>query len=286
MTRESGSNFSAAFCLLPAAKRRAMYALYAFMRYSDDLADDPSAGSNPCDALSDWRAALLGAVEGRIDARADRVDPRGIAILPAVAQTVRDFRIPIETLLAVLDGVEMDLAPRVYETFAELAVYCERVASAVGLACMHIWGVDGDAALPAGRSAGIALQMTNILRDLSEDARRGRVYLPQEDLRACGYTAEELRQGVVNEAFGQLMELEIERTKCFYREANDLLPRLQKDGRRIFGMMMDRYYLLLRMIGVQQPGDVFFSPRSRLGRWQKLLVFLGWTFLPPASQSC
>jgi phytoene synthase len=282
LTRASGSNFSAAFCLLPAAKKRAMHALYAFMRYSDDLADDQTpAGGNPCDVLREWRAALMCAVEAQGDTQAGRVDPRGTAILPAVAQTVREFRIPIETLLAVLDGVEMDLVPRVYESFDELAIYCERVASAVGLACMHIWGFEGDAALPAGRSAGIALQMTNILRDLSEDARRGRVYIPQEDLRESGYTVNELRRGVVNDSFLRLMRLEIERTTRFYREANDLLHRLHKDGRRIYGLMMDRYFQLLRMIS-RRPGDVF-SHRIRLSRWQKLWLAVKWTLLPPLS---
>jgi phytoene synthase len=279
MTRESGSSFSTAFCLLPAAKRRAMHALYAFMRYSDDLADDPPARINPCDALRDWRRALMHAVEGGNDADADRVDPRGRAILPAVAQTIHDFQIPIESLLAVLDGVEMDLVPRVYETFDELAVYCERVASAVGLACMHIWGFEDEAALPAGRSAGIALQLTNILRDLNEDSRRGRVYLPQEDLRSSGYTADELRRGVVNDAFKRLMALEIERTMRFYREANELLHRLHKDGRRVYGLMMDRYYQLLRIISLR-PGDVF-SRRIRLSRWQKLCLAAKWMILPP-----
>jgi phytoene synthase len=281
MTRESGSNFSAAFYLLPAAKREAMFALYAFMRYTDDLSDDPPAGVDPCGALHAWREAFLKGIERGNEAEATAVAPRGRAILPAVGQTVREFRIPIESLLAVLDGVEMDLTPHVYETFDELEVYCERVASAVGLACMHIWGFDGDVALPAGRSAGIALQMTNILRDLSEDARRGRVYLPQEDLRSSGYTVDELRRGVVNDAFLRLMKLEVGRTTRFYRDANDLLPRLHKDGRRVYGMMMDRYYLLLRMIS-QRPGDVF-SRRIRLNRWQKLCLAAKWMFLSPGS---
>ncbi len=145
---------------------------------------------------------------------------------------------------------------------------------------MHIWGFDGPAALPAGRSAGIALQMTNVLRDLSEDAKRGRVYLPQDDLRESGYTVDELKRGVVNDAFARLMTLEIERTKRFYREANDLLPRLHRDGRRVYGLMMDRYFLLLQMIS-QRPSDVF-SRRIRLSRWQKLCLAAKWIFLPPA----
>ena len=162
-----------------------------------------------------------------------------------MVQTVREFQIPPESLLAVLDGVEMDLEPRVYATFDELAVYCERVASAVGLACIHIWGFSGDNVLGPSRSAGLALQLTNILRDLSEDARRGRVYVPLEDIIACGYSAEELRDGVVNRPFLRLMEMEIDRAEQFYREAAELPRWLHKDGHRIFGLMMETYHALL-----------------------------------------
>ena len=105
------------------------------------------------------------------------------ALLPALADTVRRFHIPHEHLLAVIDGVEMDLTPRRYETFDELERYCERVASAVGLACIHIWGFRGPEAFEPARQAGVALQLTNILRDLKEDAAAGRVYLPLADLR-------------------------------------------------------------------------------------------------------
>ena len=276
LTRAAGSNFPAAFCLLPPAKREAMHALYAFMRHSDDLADDPAPGSNVREVLGHWRAALQAALRGETASDSLEIDPQGWAILPAVVQTVREFRIPPETLTAVLDGVEMDLQPRLYETFAELAVYCERVASAVGLACMHIWGFEGSAALAPGRSAGLALQLTNILRDLGEDARAGRVYLPQEDLRACGYTLDELRRGVVNDGLLRLMEFEIQRAEGFYREAAELPRWLHKDGRRIYGLMMDRYHALLRLIA-RRPGDVF-KRRIRLGRWQKLWLAVKWTF--------
>ncbi len=147
LTRQAGSNFPAAFCLLPRAKRQAMHALYAFMRHSDDLADDPPPGCSPRELLRQWRGALERALSGELlsgDGDFGEVDPRGRAILPAVVQTVREFQIPPESLLAVLDGVEMDLEPRVYATFDELAVYCQRVASAVGLACIHIWGFSGE----------------------------------------------------------------------------------------------------------------------------------------------
>jgi phytoene synthase len=284
LTRAAGSNFSTAFLLLPAVKRQAMDALYAFMRHSDDLADEPPLGGNPGDALRRWRDALLKAIGGQFETPPAGVDPRGGAILPAVVQTVRDFHIPVESFLAVLDGVEMDLTARVYNTFEELTLYCERVASAVGLACMYVWGFEGAAALPCGRSAGIALQLTNILRDLGEDARRGRIYLPQEDLTACGYTVQELHGGVVNDAFLRLMGLEIERAEGFYRAAAELPRWLHKDGRRIYGLMMDRYHALLDIIR-RQPGDVF-SRRVRLGGWKKACLAAKWMLGPAGIKDC
>jgi len=281
LTRQAGSNFPAAFSLLPWVKRQAMYALYAFMRHSDDLADDPPPGRSPCEVLKQWREALEWALSGHVpwrDGAADGVDPRGRAILPAVVQTVREFRIPPESLLAVLDGVEMDLEPRVYTTFDELAIYCERVASAVGLACIHIWGFLGGNILAPSRSAGLALQLTNILRDLREDARRGRVYLPLEDINACGYSFDELRSGVVNRPFRRLMAMEIERAEQFYREAGELSRSLHKDGRRIFGLMMGTYHALLDAIR-RRPADVF-TRRIRVSQWKKVWLLARWTLLP------
>jgi phytoene synthase len=226
--------------------------------------------------LRQWRETLEKALCG--DAALGEADPRGREILPAVVQTVREFRIPPESLLAVLDGIEMDLEPRVYATFDELAVYCERVASAVGLACIHIWGFVGDNALGPSRSAGLALQLTNIFRDVSEDARRGRVYLPLEDIRACGYSAEELQRRVVNRPFLRLMEMEIDRAEQFYREAAELSCLLHKDGRRIFGLMMETYHALLETIR-RHPAEVF-TRRVRVGRGKKLWLAARWSLLP------
>ncbi len=259
-----------------------MHALYAFMRHSDDLADDPSTMSTWCpgrsarELLRQWRGALEKELSG--NGSLGEVDSRGRAILPAVVQTVREFQIPPESLLAVLDGVEMDIEPRVYATFDELAVYCERVASAVGLACIHVWGFSGRDALGPSRSAGLALQLTNILRDLNEDARRGRVYVPLEDINACGYSAEEVQNGVVNRPFLRLMDMEIDRAEQFYREAAELPRWLHEDGRRIFGLMMDTYHALLDAIR-RHPADVF-TRRIRVSRWKKLWLGLRWTLLP------
>ena len=206
-----------------------MEALYAFMRHTDDLADDLAPDRPRRDALAAWRAELEHALGGggqrtRRDAGDNRVS------LPALADAVRRFGIPHEQLRAVIDGVEMDLDRHRYETFDELQQYCQRVASAVGLACIHVWGFRGPEAFEPARKAGIALQVTNILRDLKEDAAAGRVYLPLEDLRDCGYSVEDLLAGVVNEPFFRLMRLEIDRAEQFYRDGAELMDWLEPEA--------------------------------------------------------
>jgi phytoene synthase len=310
--RRSGSNFPVAFLLLPREKRKAMDALYAFMRHSDDLADDPQSDRSPADALRDWRRALdealmdpapgadancwsvcrsgatgilpvpnVGQVAKGPPGRQIGNLPHGTGetpvapevaagILPALADTVRRFAIPPEHLYAVLDGVERDLVPQRFQAFDELAGYCHLVASAVGMACICIWGHRGPEALPPARSAGLALQLTNILRDVKEDAARGRVYLPLDDLAACGYSIDELRSGVVNAAFHRLMALEIDRAEQFYREAAELPRWLHPDGRPIFGLMTATYHALLNEIR-RRPGDIFLR-RIRVSRPKKLWI--------------
>src|SRR5207249_9725220 len=132
---------------------------------------------------------------------------------------------------AVIDGVEMDLEPVAYSTFAELRVYCYRVASAVGLACIHVWGFEGDVARQPAEDAGVAFQLTNILRDLGEDAARGRIYLPAEDLARFGYDADRLRRGERDAAFRALMRFEVQRARGFYEAAEPLVPLLSPEGR-------------------------------------------------------
>ncbi len=190
--RRAGSNFHASFFLLSRPKREAMEALYAFMRHTDDLGDSPAPVDARRAALARWRAQVQAALGGAAEPIAASVpsppaeDPF-VALLPALIDAVRRFSIPPVHLLAVLDGVAMDLDGRRYETFDELADYCRHVASAVGLACIHIWGFRGEEALEPARKCGVAFQLTNILRDLKEDTARGRLYLPAEDLRQCGY---------------------------------------------------------------------------------------------------
>ena len=174
LARREAKHFYPAFRLLPRPQRLAMCALYAFMRIADDLSDGPGTPAEKRGPLEDWRRRFDRALEGQF------THP----LHPALAHTIAAYAIPPEYLHAVLDGVCMDLEPVRYNTFAELYSYCYHVASAVGLACIHVWGFSHDEAKGPAEAAGIAFQMTNILRDLAEDASRGRVYLPGEDLEA------------------------------------------------------------------------------------------------------
>ena len=279
-SRRAGSNFHVGFLLLPREKRRAMEALYAFMRHTDDLADDTTLPSRR-DALSAWRTALQKALQDQ----GGPTDPiRSTMLLPALTDAVRRFHIPVEHLYAVIDGVEMDLDPRRYETYDELQKYCERVASAVGLACIPIWGFRGPEALgePA-RQAGIALQLTNILRDLKEDADAGRVYLPLADLRECDYTEADLRAGVVDERFYRLMAAQVARAEKSYAVGAELIEWLDPSGRRIFGLMTATYHALLRKIA-RRPAEVFHG-RVRLSRLKKMQLAARWSLLPIRKRS-
>lgn len=299
--RQARSSFYPSFLLLKGARRRAMEALYAFMRLTDDLADRPGPTALRHEALAVWRQELAAALTSQAGAplvappppaapsdrsqgplphlAASTPKPASPALaLPAVVDTVRRFRIPVEHLFAVIEGVGMDLEGRRYRTFAELADYCHCVASAVGLACIHIWGFRGEGALEPARRCGLALQLTNILRDLKEDAAQGRVYLPLEEIESCGYSIEELTGGVANESFDRLMVRQIERAREQYRAGAALFDWLEPPGRRIFGMMLGTYWRLLGAIA-RQPRRVLVR-RARLSAWQKLCLAARWTFLP------
>ncbi|MGE0607533.1 MAG: phytoene/squalene synthase family protein [Pirellulales bacterium] len=275
--RRASSSFYYSFLLLPRAKRRAMCALYAFLRKTDDLGD---GDSGPGDAksiaaqraeLAAWRASFRRALQGSFD------DP----LLPALADTVERFAIPPEHLEAVIDGVEMDLQGSRYETWDELALYCHRVASVVGLACIQIWGYRDELALEPARQCGLAFQLTNILRDLKEDAQRGRIYLPAEDLRRFAYSPDDLRAGIRDARFRALMKHELDRAEQFYRQAEELQGWLSSDGVPIFGTMLSTYRGLLDEIR-RLDGDVFTS-RVRLSSWRRLRIAARWLFRRPAA---
>lgn len=271
LARRSASSFYYSFLLLSKPRRRAMCALYAFLRHTDDLADGDAPIEARREALARWRGSLLAAMDGRYD------DP----LWPALADTVSDYAIPLERLTAAIDGAEMDLTRTSYQTAAELETYCDLVASQVGLACLRIWGCTVPAAEAPARLCGIAFQWTNILRDLGEDAARGRVYLPQEDLDRFGYTAADLRAGVRDERFRGLMQHEIARNERYYDEGAELVRWLDPEGRRVFGSMRAVYRALLAEIK-RRDGDVL-SARVRLSKWRKMRIATRWLLFGSSS---
>lgn len=267
VTAAANSSFPVAFRLLSHPKRRAMNALYAFLRVTDDLADEPGAVGEKRRQLAEWRAGFLAALDGRF------THP----IHPALADTVHRFAIPQQYLLDVIDGVESDLEPVRSATFADLYPYCYRVASAVGLACVRVWGlragVAWEAAAGPAEAAGVAFQLTNILRDLAEDGSRGRVYLPTDELAAFGCEPATWGSPAARPAFQKLMQFQVARAREFYTKAEALPRCLDTDGRAIFGVMCGTYRALLDEIE-RAEFDVF-ARRVRVPRWRKALILLG-----------
>lgn len=257
LARRAAANFYPAFCLLPGPQRKGMCALYSFMRVADDLSDGGGTVEERRGLLRWWRACLEQAL------KSEYKHP----LYPAFHDTIERFAIPVQHLHEVLDGVEMDLEVNRYNSFAELYRYCYHVASAVGLCCVHIWGFQGNIRDEA-EAAGIALQLTNILRDVGEDASRGRVYLPQEDLDRFDYQAEGLGQGVYDEAFRALMRFEAQRAYEYYQRALPLTGKLSPAGRAVFLVMLRTYRGILDEI-VARDYEVF-GCRVRVPTWRKL----------------
>jgi 15-cis-phytoene synthase len=212
ITRRSRSSFYYAFILLPPDRRRALYAVYAFCRFIDDIADDESI-REPALLLKRWREELH-----RVYA-----DMPTRALSRALADSVRRFKIPRELFEEIIAGVEMDLSRKRYQTFAELRPYCYRVASALGLICIEIFGYRNPSAKLYAENLGLALQLTNILRDVREDAARGRIYLPLEDLARFNVGEDEILGGVYSANFVALMDFEAKRAQQLYAAAQTAL---------------------------------------------------------------
>ena len=240
ITRRSRSNFYYGFLALPRPRRDALYAVYAFCRTVDDIADVGQArGDDPAtlhQALGEWREEV---------ARCYAAD--GVPAHPIgrrLQAAVQAFPIPRDALEAIVDGVESDLDRRTYETMDDLYPYCYRVASAVGLCAIEIFGYTDPRARQYAVDLGLALQLTNIVRDVGTDARAGRVYLPQEDLRAFGVSADDLREGRYGPGFVRLMQREAERARGFYRAAWASYPAV--DARSLVpAEIMGRIYFAL-----------------------------------------
>ena len=263
VARGRARNFYYSFVVLPPEKRRALCAVYAFMRYCDDISDGSCSPADKHNMLQTWRTHLDAAVQGRFDAS---------PILPAFHDAVQRFSIPADYFHWVIDGAEMDLTIDRYRSFTELYQYCFKVASAVGLVCLQIFGYTEERAKELAEHCGIAFQLTNILRDIKEDAGMGRIYLPEEDLERFHYRAEDLRRGVTNESFRELMAFEAGRARQYYTQARGLLPLVDADSRPALWAMMEIYGQLLGKIE-QRRFDVF-GPGIRLSRPAKAAIAL------------
>jgi phytoene synthase len=255
VARRRAKNFYYSFVLLSGPQRNAMCAIYAFMRYCDDLSDEPGANRA---AIDKWSADMDAALEGRFS---------GHPLWPAFNHTVRRFGIPHQYLREMIDGVLSDLEPRRFESFEQLYRYCYQVASVVGLTIIHIFGFDTRSALPLAEKCGVAFQLTNILRDIKEDAERGRIYLPAEDLRRFGVSEEDLRAGHRNEPFLRLMAFEAERARGYYNESRTLLDLIHPRSRASLWALITIYSRLLERI--ERSNYDVFRRRVRLPLWEK-----------------
>jgi phytoene synthase len=246
VARTQAKNFYYSFLLLDPPRRRAMCAIYAFMRYCDDLSDDEGIVDRVA-AIARWRADLEAALAGRIPEH---------PLWPAFVDSAARYRIPHQYFFEMIEGVSSDLEPRRIQTFDELYDYCYHVASVVGLTIIHIFGFDDPKALLLAEKCGIAFQLTNILRDVREDEEKGRVYLPAEDYERFGGD------------FTRLMEFEAQRARSYYRESAPLIDLIHEKSRPSMRALIGIYSRLLDRI-VESNYDVL-ARRIRVPTWEKL----------------
>lgn len=261
IARRTGKNFYYSFLVMPREKRTAMCAIYAFMRRSDDIADSAGNPAVAQEGLRQWR--------GQVDAALNS-DAADDPILPALADTVRRYHIPLRHFHELLDGTEMDQTTTRYATFDNLYQYCYRVASAVGLVVLPVFGYKDEAALVPAEACGIAFQLTNILRDVKEDAQMGRVYLPLEDLRRFGVSEDDIMDSRATPQFLELMKFEAARARGFYDKARPLLDMIDADSRGTLAVMIAIYGGILRKI--EESNFAVFDRRIRLSTGEKLWI--------------
>lgn len=248
LTGSARSHFSLSFLLLAPERRRAMEAVYAYCRAMDDVVDREGAVAEEAKGeLERWRTELRASMRGH--------PTHPIAV--ALSEVARRFSVPPELFGRLIAGVEMDLRLRRYATFDELKVYCEHVASVVGLISVRVFGCTSPAADEYAASLGIALQLTNILRDLKPDGERGRVYLPQEELARFGYPEQDLLAGRTGESFRRLMAFQCARAREFFERAARAQRETREGGKLLPARIMGRVYRQLLGEIERRPEDVF-----------------------------
>lgn len=266
LTKKSGSNFYYSFLFLPKSRRYAMYTIYAFCKAADSAVDEPRAGSDPREELCRWRAELDLAYGG--------IPTWPIMI--SLARHAKDLSIPKVYFEELLKGVEMDISITRYATFEELSRYCYRVASVVGLICLHIFGPTSPRAQDYAVDLGLAFQLTNILRDLATDAEQGRVYLPQEDLKRFSYSEADLLQREDNSHLRELIRFEAGRARDYYAKAEAALASLPIEDRRALTVAEIMRAVYSRILDrIERPDHQIFGPRVRLSTSGRLALAAG-----------
>ena len=262
VARSRARNFYYSFLLLPKAERDAMCAIYAFMRYCDDLSDDPAEG-DARSAIECWSADLERTLAG---------DAPPHLVWPAFRDSVERYRIPHEYFRQMIAGVSSDLEPRTIRTFDDLRQYCYQVASVVGLCVIHVLGFESPEAPRMAEDCGVAFQLTNILRDVGEDAELGRVYLPQEDMARFGVPPEALRASRPTPEFLGLMRFEAARAREYYARSAPLVNLVKPSGRPMLSAIVAIYSRLLERI--ERSGFDVLRRRVSLPAWEKVWLML------------
>lgn len=259
---DSTTNFYYSFSVLPRYKRDAIQTLYAFCRYTDDIVDEEPDQARKVVVLRRWRMELGSALAGRST----------LPLLNQLGIIARRFNIPVDHFYDLIRGVEMDLMKTRYETFEDLRGYCLLVASSVGLMCRQVFGYRNESTEDYAVNLGIALQLTNIIRDVKDDARRGRIYLPREDMKHFGYTEEDLLAARYTPEFVNLMRFEVERAKEYFQKANDALKDEDKHHFFAARIMWSIYAHILRRIELSNYN--VFKRRISIPKPLKLLITL------------
>ena len=256
-----GSNFSVGFRFLPLVKRKAVYAAYAWCRWADDIADEPSdSPESVLDRLAAWQSELDATYAGR----------PSHPITLALADALRHFAIPKSAFVALIDGCRQDMIKTRYQSFDELLQYCELVASSISDISLAIYGYRTPAALDYGRNLATALQLTNVTRDVADDLDRDRIYLPQEELVRFGVTEKDLFERKETGAMRRLIEFQIERAAGYFRAAEPLVGELSFDARFPTLLMGGVYATVLAKL--RQSPFVVLRKRLSLSRVQKIMV--------------
>jgi phytoene synthase len=267
ISKKHAKTFYLASLFLPKQQQKAIFAIYALLRTVDDVVDmaeeQLAKGVITRDDISrmleSWKTKLKDCYAGKV-----ANDP----IMMAWHDTLKTYTIPIELPLDLMDGVAMDIEFKPFETFDELYVYCYKVASVVGLMTIEIFGYSNKEALPYAIELGIAMQLTNILRDVGEDVNRGRIYLPLEDLRRFNYSSEELMQKNLNSNFIALMKFQIERARNYYQSSDKGIPMLSSKSR--FGVAISSINYGNILSAIEKNNYDVFSTRAYRSFWQKI----------------